>query len=242
NPPAALEPGAVYLFDGGTGALVHTFVNPDPVLFDRFGYSASVFTVSGTEGPSTRLVVGAMAAPGGGRAFVFDADRSSPGFGSLLLTLGENAGNSGVIPVAFGSTVLASGEDFLVADGGLAVPTPDGPFGTAITGGVYLLDGTTGAFLQTLSDPDPQLFHGFWSAMDVVGGSTLIGAPTASLDIGVAPGPGGAYLMDTASGDLQQAFPPPASSPAPPIFGQAVATSGDALLVGAPQDNTAGVG
>ncbi|TMA65751.1 MAG: hypothetical protein E6J69_12170 [Deltaproteobacteria bacterium] len=68
------ETGAVYLLDGTTGGLLHTFSNPTPWVGDPMG--ASVTTVGGN------VVVGApfddQAAVNAGAAYVFHVDACSP--------------------------------------------------------------------------------------------------------------------------------------------------------------------
>src|SRR5437763_503054 len=56
----ALDTGAAYLFDGGTGALLQTFPNPAQGAFDHFGFALAA-------GPSGLLV----GAPGPSRVYVF---------------------------------------------------------------------------------------------------------------------------------------------------------------------------
>jgi len=56
----ALDTGAAYLFDGGTGALLQTFPNPAQGAFDHFGFALAA-------GPSSLLV----GAPGPSRVYVF---------------------------------------------------------------------------------------------------------------------------------------------------------------------------
>src|SRR5439155_9053664 len=56
----ALDTGAAYLFDGGTGALLQTFPNPAQGAFDHFGFAVAA-------GPSSLLV----GAPGPSRVYVF---------------------------------------------------------------------------------------------------------------------------------------------------------------------------
>jgi len=57
---AALDTGAAYLFDAGTGTLLQTFLNPAQGAFDHFGFAVAA-------GPSGLLV----GAPGPSRVYVF---------------------------------------------------------------------------------------------------------------------------------------------------------------------------
>src|SRR5207245_9541489 len=86
---AALDSGAAYLFDGGTGALLQTFPNPAQGAFDHFGFAVAAgpsLLLVGTHGPSLAYVyrpaVPASAAP---RAETIEPAVSGPqcGYGTV---------------------------------------------------------------------------------------------------------------------------------------------------------------
>src|SRR5262249_446427 len=123
--------GAVYLFDGTTGALIRVFHRPAPVPYAQFGLS------SPTLRPAPLLPPPSLA--------VFP----SPGRGAL-----RSDAAPGAVPRpfraptpapadAFGAAVAALGSDVLV--GG---PREAGGFGA-----VHLFDGATGALVRTFPAP-----------------------------------------------------------------------------------------
>ena len=66
--PGGFETGAAYLFDGATGTLLHTFVDPTPANFEHFG--SAVAAVGGNI-----LINGVQGDPGGpqtGAAYLFE--------------------------------------------------------------------------------------------------------------------------------------------------------------------------
>ncbi len=84
---AGTDSGAVYLFDldpnsAGFGALVHTFLNPNPGFGDAFGFSMTSL--------DTSIAIGAWkddaCDPDTGSVFVFDGDPLGGNLGTLLKT------------------------------------------------------------------------------------------------------------------------------------------------------------
>jgi hypothetical protein len=113
-------PGATYLFDGTTGQLLHTFVDPAGQASDLFGTSVVAL--------GENILIGAprddTVASDAGAAYLFDST------GNLLRTYYDPAGQ----PVdMFGYSVAAVGNDALIG-------APGVPGGYA-TGAVYLFQG-----------------------------------------------------------------------------------------------------
>jgi FG-GAP repeat len=206
------EAGAAYLFDGSTGALLHTFQKKTPAAGDWFGVSLAA--------AGNRVLVGAMQddtkGKDAGAVYLFDGAT-----GDLLQSIPTdvNAGPGDW----FGVSVAAVGANFVVG-----APLNDSGFSDA--GGASVLDGTTGGHLKSLSNPMPMAGDNFGRSVAAIGTTVLIGAP-GTREIG----PGGAvWPMDSTAGvNLSSALQNPART-AGDNFGFALAANGPLLLVGAP--------
>jgi hypothetical protein len=124
----------------------------------------------------------------------------------------------------------------VAADGNLAVV--GAPYtsaqGFAATGIAYVFNTSTHALVATLANPAPENMVRFGSTVAISGSNVIVGAPgvdTAAADAGAA------YIFDAATGNLLRtlANPMPAESD---DFGMSVAISGNAAVVGAPNDDT----
>ena len=231
--------GAVYLYDGVTtanesistyayGSLIHVFADPNPEPGDEFGASLAVV--------GNELVVGApgssLSGPGDGVAYVFDANDESTTFGDVLATL--TIPDPGALNDAqFGAAVGATNTNILIG-----APGKDGG-----TGGVYEFEGDTtqanfGDLLLEITNPDAQAGSRFGAAVAGIGDNVIVGAPS---DDAAGPGAGTVYVFDGTTGAEIAAIvnPRPAASTG---FGTAVASVGPNVLVGSPNDNTAGPG
>jgi hypothetical protein len=210
----ATNAGAAYLFDGTTGSLLRTFLNPTPSQSDWFGNSVAI--------SGNNVLVGAfMDHTGGinpGAAYLFDGTT-----GSLLRTF---LNPTPAIGDYFGNSVAISGNNVLVG-------APNDDTGATNTGAAYLLNGTTGSLLRTFLNPTPAPGDQFGSSVAISGNNVLVGTP---LDDTGATDAGAAYLFDGTTGSLLRTFlnPTPAGGDA---FGS-VAISGNNVLVGAPNDDT----
>ena len=111
--------GAVYHFDGATGALLQTYLDPLPLATTVRGFGVSVATLGGN------VVVGTLQTGGGNDAYLVDATTAA-----LLATFSGG-----------GSQVRVMGGNVL---GGSA--SPYNPT-------VLAFDGTTGALLREFRDP-----------------------------------------------------------------------------------------
>ena len=230
--------GAAYLFDSGSGALLQTFVKPDPAFGDRFGESVA--------GVSGNVLIGAPHQPTcspasvcgdftDGAAYLFDGAT-----GRLLQTL-ESPAPSGASN--FGASVAEVDGNLLVG-APKEVPFPalggQGPRARTVvpdTGAAYLFDAESGSLLQTFVNPTPTPGGFFGDTVAGVGGNVLV---SARIDPQTAPGEAAAvYLFDGDNGVLLYTFFSPTSARSD-SFGWSLAGVGDNVLVGAPFDGTVG--
>jgi len=207
--------GAVYLFDGATGSLLQTFMNPGPDAGDQFGFFVAAV--------GSNVLIGAPfddnGATDAGAAYLFDGAT-----GALLQTFLNPAP---VLGDQFGFRVASAGGNALIG-------TPFSDISASDDGVVYLFDSVSGTLLQTFLDPTPAIGDQFGASITGVGSNVLIGAP---FDDTGASDAGAAYLMDGATGSLLLTIlnPTPAISDQ---FGSAVAASGSTLAIAAHLDNT----
>jgi len=182
--PKGVQTGAVYLFHGGTGDLLHTFHGD--AAEDQFG---ACLAASGKQ-----VLVGAVghdvagADTGAVHLFTFTGSGWKP------LRIPNPVPKKGV---RFGISVAFAGANVLVgADRGQ-------------TGAAYLFDGETGRLLHTFPDPTnpthPMLGSGdyFGHAVGGAGENVLVGALQNDVKGNDA---GAAYLFDGNSGDLLHTF------------------------------------
>ncbi len=162
----ATDAGAAYLFDGASGALLRTFLNPSPAVGDEFG--VSVTAVGGN------VLVGAPGAPDPGAAYLFDAST-----GALLQTFSTLAAFD-----FFGASVAAVGDNVLVG-------APRNNTGAPVAGAAYLFDASTGALLQIFLNPTPAADDSFGLSVAAVARNDQVGA----LDDTGANSTGAAYLF-----------------------------------------------
>lgn len=231
----ATRAGAVYLYDGATGALLQTFL-PPPVSFQDFGSSVAALgsNVLGGSGshPSSHLFDGGTAAllrtfPVGGRVAPFGANvlighhngvtLFDAATGATLLSLPSPPSAPHPRAVAFGS-------DILVASPNDDTAGPD-------AGAVYRVDGTTGALLQTYLPPVPGTQFG--SEILPSGTGFYVSQPGAQIG---EPVVGAVFLIDAASGAVLRTFVNPTgvlSSEFGHSFGHALAEVAGRLVVGA---------
>ena len=227
---SALDAGIAYLFDGGTGALLQTFLNPNPSGNDQFGWSVA--------GLGDNVLVGArFASVGGtnaGAAYLFDG-----GTGALLQTFVKP---DRVFGDSFGESVAGAGGNVLIGAPHRPTCSPARLCSDRTEGAAYLFDGATGSLLQTFVDPTPTEGSLFGASVAAVGNNVLVGAPQGRCGpirrATVCEDPGAAYLFDRSTGALLQTFvsPNPVENDR---FGFSVAAVGGNILVGAHTDSTA---
>jgi hypothetical protein len=203
--------GAAYLFDGDTGALLHSFINPVPNMQEHFGAAVAL--------SENLALVGCADATGSiGAAYLFSVET-----GALLHTL-ENPD-----PTAydyFGSSVAIAGNT-------LAVGAYWDDAGATNTGSVYLFSAQTGGLLRSLHNPAPSVNAKFGWSLAAVGEDFLVGCPyddTGATNAGVA------HLFDPGTGTLLRTFSNP-DPEADDYFGTTLAAVGNTVFIGAPQDD-----
>ena len=207
--------GLAYVFNATTGALIATLNNPTPANNDLFGYSVAV--------SGNTVVVGAYrdntGATAAGSAYVFNAST-----GALITTLNNP---SPVFQDSFGISVAISGNTMVVG--------ADHPgVGPTNVGRAYIYDATTDALIATLNNPTPVGGDQFGYSVAVSGNTVVVGAN--GNDTG-ATDAGSAYVFNATTGTLVATL----NNPTPAIaasFGYSVSVSGNAIVVGAYQDNT----
>ncbi|MBM4034087.1 MAG: PEP-CTERM sorting domain-containing protein [Planctomycetes bacterium] len=171
----APEAGAAYIFDGGTGALLRTLLNPTPAIWDRFGIS-----VAGVGG---NVLIGAYGddtgAENAGAAYLFDVVT-----GALLRTFPNPAPAGGDW---FGWSVAGVGGNALIG-------APGDGMGASGAGAAYLLDVATGSLLATFLNPTPANSDYFGMSVAGMGDRVLVGAP---YDDAIAADAGAAYQFSS---------------------------------------------
>ena len=214
-----LAPGAVYVFDGASAALLRTIFDPAPDRYDPFGGAVAAF--------GTDILVGAPAlsslSVNPEVVYLFDGSD-----GSLLRTF-----SNPVMParrMAFGASVTVVGGDVLVG-------APADGTGNKFHGSAYLLDGATGALLHAFANPSPGSVAGFGGALAASAGRVLIGAPGTFTPGSITRGT--AYLFDAATGSPLLTLANPTPSPLD-FFGSSLAFLGGDLLIDAPFNDTGG--
>ena len=240
--------GRAYIFDGKTGALLRTLRMPDDIDFAQFGIAvaavgpnvlvgadqvSTAYLFNADTGALIRRIVNPVAAHEGGA------------FGSAMASVGSHA-----VVAAYGATVAGvggAGAAYLLnANGGLVKTfvAPDGSgLGWKIAArGTYgddlrvlagsdgpnkawFFNGTTGALIRTLVNPEAVPGDVFGSAVGFVGRAPIVGAVWAN-------GTGMAYLFDPWKGNLLQKFKAP--TPTTMFYGDALSGAGAKIIVGAP--------
>ncbi|MCI0694201.1 FG-GAP repeat protein [candidate division KSB1 bacterium] len=134
--PDGAGPGAAYLFDGNTGALLLTFSKSTPAGDELFGRAVA--------GVGNNVLIGAPGANAGvGEAYLFDGTT-----GALLHTFTIPSPIPGD---QFGWAVAGVGNNVLIG-----APGANGDIGEA-----YLFDGSTGDLLHTFTIPSPTIMDQF---------------------------------------------------------------------------------
>ena len=218
------DSGVVKVYNTASGALIHTLTNPSPAAVDHFGTSVGL--------SGTRLVIGAQnddtGAYDAGIAYVYDLSSATPNVPMTILT-----NPSPAIAEYFGGSVAISGTRIVV--GALYENTGAYAAGVAY---VYDLDSAVPAApIITLTNPSPETYDEFGSAVGISGTWVVIGT---YFDNTGAPWAGSVYAYDLASGTPTEPAvtltnPSPATAD---TFGRAVAIFGTRVVVGTPSDDT----
>lgn len=207
--------GAAYLFDGSTGALLQSFLNPTPGVSDEFGFSVAAV--------GNNVLVGARFDDTGrgnaGAAYLFDGST-----GNLLRTFQKPIP---AINDQFGYSVALMGNNVLA--GAIDDDTAGDNAGAA-----YLFDGSTGNLLCTFLNPTPTDGDLFGCRVAALGNNVLVSDPD---DVVGSIETGAVYLFDGSTGALLRTFhnPTPAEGDR---FGISIAAVGNNVLIGADCDDT----
>ena len=173
------------------------------------------------------LVVGAPTSDVGGvtdvgQAFIYNATT-----GALVATLSnptpEANDNFGGSVAVSGNTVVVGAVNNLASNG---------------VGSAYVFNATTGALVATLDNPTPGYVDSFGGSVAVSGNTVVIGA--AGYDSGTMYFVGRAYVFNVTTGALVATL----NNPTPAAyddFGFSIAVSGNAVVVGALEDDTGAV-
>lgn len=211
---AASQSGAVYLFDGTTGALLRTLATPTADIGAGFGWSvAGVGNDILVGAPFTTSPVGGIFQAGS--AYLFNGTT-----GTLLQTFNNP---TPALSDQFGYSVAGLGTNVLIG-------APYKDIGGLIdVGSAYIFNSTTGTLLQTLDKPNPAAGDFFGWSVAGVGTNALVGSLGDSTG---AVNAGSAYLFNGTTGALLQTFnnPNPGTGD---FFGRSVAAVGSNVLVGA---------
>ncbi len=223
--------GTVAIFDmssatPGTPVLKIDTITPD--LNSQFGFSLSL------EG--SRLVAGSPLSflpsnSRAGQAYVFDLASATPKVPVFTIP-----NPTGVAEERFGDTVASSGSLIVVG-------APTGDTGANNAGSAYVFDlssATPTVPLHTLNNPTPANSDEFGKALAISGNIVVVGAPYDNTGAGDA---GSAYVYD-----LTSATPTvpvhTLNNPAPGAqeeFGNAVAISGNRVIVAARKNTVSGI-
>jgi outer membrane protein assembly factor BamB len=207
--------GEVYRFDGTTFALKRIYQPPSPQTGLRFGLPLLF------DGNNTLYVAAAETLPptasNAGAIYALDF-----GSGAFLRSFAAPTPTTGAL---FGAAFALAGNTLIVGAPGTSVGGQTG------AGAAYLLDATSGRLLHPLASPNPTPAGAFGSAIALLGGTPLVGAPgESSAGLG---GSGVVYAFDPASGALAHTF----TAPIPRAglgFGAVIAATGTSYFVGVP--------
>ncbi len=224
---AADRAGSAYLYDLGGGSPtvpVMTFHNPDPAILDRFGTAVAI--------ADTRVVIGTpyddANAIDGGIAYLYDTSSGTPT--TPLATIYHASPAAGD---NFGFSIGTSGSRVVVG-------APSEDTSASNSGGVHVYNLSTATPttpVLSVANPNPTSNDRFGEAVSISGLRFVASAPWD--DIGAADA-GRAYVFNLASPtpstpDLTLNNPSPEANDQ---FGNAVAFSGNRIVVGEQSDNT----
>jgi|APSaa5957512535_1039671.scaffolds.fasta_scaffold10391_1 plastocyanin len=211
----AQNAGAVYLFDGTTGALVSAIPNPQAGSSDEFGYSIAPYADSG-------FVIGAKQADIGGTnagaAYVYDSNADATP--NILTAAAPDRSDE------FGYAVSADGDI-------VAVGSPEAAGGGTIT----IFDGMTGSRLHTIQNPTGKYGDDFGKSVAINDDSIIVGAPFDDVTSNSA---GTVYLFDKST--YSQTAQLTHDSHAPfSYFGRSLTATDNIIAVGATGTINSGV-
>ena len=211
-----VEAGRTHVFDVHTGARIGTLASPKAEAEGEFGYSIASSNGLVVVGAHRETVNGIVRA---GRAYVFSLAN-----GSLISTLSSpNSQGSG----EFGTSVAS-------ADGRVIVGAPyESGNGFNSAGQIYVFNANTGSLLRSLVSPNAQPGGEFGISVASANGRVIVGAFFETVRGFLAAGR--AYVFSAATGSVASTLVSPRTQYAG-WFGFSVASSGNALIVGAPRE------
>ena len=207
--------GRAFVFNGNSGALVHTFDDPTPTNDDFFGQALDTsgnLAVVASRGDDTL-------GTNFGQAYIFDLNS-----GNHLITIDDPALSSSN---DFARDVAISGNHVLVG-----APGSDN---AGVEGKAYLFDATTGQLITTFDDPTSNSGDFFGKDVEIHGNFVLISSPR---DDSNSSFNGEAYLFDLA-GNLLHTFIDPTPSSGD-WFSESISMTDGIVAIGAPFDNSQG--
>jgi cysteine-rich repeat protein len=213
---AGVETGAIHYFNGVTGALIRTIVNPDPNGSKHFGWAMAAIDANNVVISAPKDDVGLS---GGGVAYLYNINTGS--LQQVYLNPTPSAGDEFgfALSVAAGKVVIgAPGHD--IPGGGFTLPAPG-------AGAVYIYDAVSGALLKTVEDPGHSSNDRFGQSVAALGADPLVGAPYRSII-------GAVYRINATTGMVKNTYLPPPGTVGQDQFGTAIAVAGgDKVVVGA---------
>lgn len=212
---SGIRGGIAYLFDGNTGQLLQTFLNPNPQPNDFFGASIAAVGDKVLIGAPGSLTVGGGEQPG--EAYIFDAAT-----GQLLQTFKNPI--PGLDNLGWSVAWTGIGRDILIGAPGDDQQGID-------TGTAFLFDGITGAVLQRYNAPLAESYNQFGYALNLIGNDVLIGSPGYGL-----LNYGGSFRYELRNGNLVQTYLNPIADnlDTDMNFGASVGSVGNRVLISAP--------
>jgi len=223
--PGGFGSGKAYIFDAGTGTLLHTLNNPNPYgteANDNFGHAVGI--------TDTYAIVGAYpeddaGGTSSGKAYIFNSVT-----GALVHTLDNpNAYNTSANDY-FGDSVAISGNYAIVG-----AQLEDDAGGTS-SGKAYIFNVSTGALVHTLDNPNAyntSTNDQFSISVAISSNYAIVGAPLED-DAGGSVA-GKAYVFNVSTGALVYTLNNPNAygSSGGDRFGQAVGITDTYAIVGA---------
>ena len=229
------QSGKAYIFDVTTGALVHTLDNPNPFgtpVDDHFGEKVAISGNYAIVGVRQEDDTSGGNRNSSGKAYIYNVTT-----GALVRTLNNpNAYGTGYQD-NFGYSVAISGNYTIICARG------DGDAGGADSGKAYIFNVTTGALVHTLSNPNAYGSSDsdyFGESVGISGNYAIVSTPYE--DDASGNDSGKAYIFDIVTGTLLKTLDNPNAygTSAGDEFGNAVAISGDYVIVGAQYEDDAG--
>lgn len=223
----ALSSGKAYVINNETGGLVYTFDNPNAfggAQNDYFGFSVDI--------SDNYAIVGAYledfaSSDNSGRVYVFDLST-----GTLVHSIANPNAYGAVTSDYFGYSVAIDGNYFMAG-----ARNEDDAIGNA-SGKAYVFDLESGALLHTLDNPTPAINDQFGDSMSISGNYGIV---SAHQDNTATASGGAVYIFNLSTGTLAATMlDPNVYTSTTDRFGNAVAISGDNIVVGAEREEGPG--